>query len=281
MAEAYAEQEWERLRGLPPSGTYRGGNETVPYTLEWDRVLATLDAERKRAEEAHASLGEQLDLAASREAANESLRWALNEARPHVLASPHFDADPEIGKLADIIDHELSGEACKERDTLRDRCRVLEGLLSGIMQYGTPLYCDDAQEVLGVGIEGVPVVSRRLVVAWREAAGALDEIDAERKRAEGAEARMAKVNNEFLGSEGYLPEHFMATMKAIWRTKASARQASTLRDEITKLRGLLREARDEIENFGEQVSPYFQEKWDLPGVLKKFDSALAEGGGDA
>ena len=59
-------------------------------------------------------------------------------------------------------------------------------------------------------------------------------LDAAEARAEEAERRMSKVNNEFLGSEGYCPDHFMETMEAIWATKERSRA-------LARCRGLLGE----------------------------------------
>jgi hypothetical protein len=46
--------------------------------------------------------------------------------------------------------------------------------------------------------------------------------------------------------------------------------------EFNRLRALLKEARDDIEDWGAYADAYFQEKWDLKGTIAKYDSVLNE-----
>ena len=53
-------------------------------------------------------------------------------------------------------------------------------------------------------------------------------------------------------------------------------QLHEAKQEITRLRSLLAEAREDVDFWGGYASEYFQEKWDLTGTLEKYDAVIAE-----
>lgn len=138
MAEAYSEKELASLRECP-DGVFDTPGQVVVVSSA-DRWLATLDAERKRAEGAERERDEAFDLA-MRQA--DMKGETIEKARVRGIVHAHNETAlliSQIDKDRDTLRAEverLNIERARmravavERDSLRDRCRVLEKRLAG------------------------------------------------------------------------------------------------------------------------------------------------------